>query len=461
VRLFRAALLAMVDTVSLGLVCATAIWIWAIGVRGQPFSLYLPLTPLLVLFILGYVKAGLYPGFGIGAVETLRRFTLWTTYLFAVLAASSFVFKTPPLYSRGTFFLSWLGSLVVVPLARFLVLSFISRREWWGEPAVVLDTGPLARRAIRSMRHALTLGYRPRCVLRLGESAATSVEGIPVVGGLEQSERIADLGICVAVLAGENVQQRSRTIEFLQRHFRHVIVVPRGDQTPIEGVAMRNLGGVLGIEFRNQLLRRRNRVIKRTLDISLGLLLGVATLPLVALGALAVLLVDGRPVFFSQRRIGLDGRQIAIRKLRTMFIDAEERLEEHLSTDEDAKSEWENRFKLAADPRLLPVIGSLFRRLSIDELPQLWQVVQGRLSLVGPRPFPEYHLRKFTSEFRELRQRVRPGITGLWQVMVRNDGGLEEQEVYDGYYIRNWSVWMDVYVLARTLLAVLSARGAY
>jgi lipopolysaccharide/colanic/teichoic acid biosynthesis glycosyltransferase len=125
------------------------------------------------------------------------------------------------------------------------------------------------------------------------------------------------------------------------------------------------------------------------------------------------------------------------------------------------REEWQTRYKLRDDPRLIPVVGRLFRRFSIDELPQLWTVLKGEMSLVGPRPFPDYHLREFPPAFVELRQRVRPGITGLWQIAVRSDGGTSEQEAYDSYYIRNWSVWMDLYILSRTLAAVVSGRGAF
>ena len=97
----------------------------------------------------------------------------------------------------------------------------------------------------------------------------------------------------------------------------------------------------------------------------------------------------------------------------------------------------------------------------VDEVPQLWMVVTGQMSLVGPRPFPDYHLAQFPSGFLELRCRVRPGITGLWQIMVRNEGGIEKQQAFDTYYIRNWSVWLDLYVLSRTIAAVASGRGAY
>jgi lipopolysaccharide/colanic/teichoic acid biosynthesis glycosyltransferase len=230
---------------------------------------------------------------------------------------------------------------------------------------------------------------------------------------------------------------------------------------PVEGLEVRNLGGVLAVKFVNELLRRRNRVLKRTADLVLGLLGVVVAAPLVAICALLIRSRSRGPVFYRQTREGLDGRLFEVLKLRTMYEDAEDRLERFLATSPEARVEWEARLKLEHDPRVVPAVGRWIRRFSIDELPQLGNVIRGEMSLVGPRPFPEYHLRIFAPRFRNLRRRVRPGLTGLWQVMVRSEGGVEEQEAYDAYYIRNWSIWLDLYVLAKTGAAVVRGRGAY
>ena len=186
----------------------------------------------------------------------------------------------------------------------------------------------------------------------------------------------------------------------------------------------------------------------------------VAALPLIAVAALAVVVVSPGKPFYFQVRTGLGGRPIRVWKLRTMYADAAERLVRHLEDDPAAHLEWSRNFKLARDPRILPVVGRFLRASSIDELPQVFNVLLGDMSFVGPRPFPDYHLAAFDEDFRRVRTTVRPGITGLWQVAARSNGDLDVQRDLDMVYIRNWSLGLDLYLLARTPFAVVTARGA-
>jgi lipopolysaccharide/colanic/teichoic acid biosynthesis glycosyltransferase len=160
-------------------------------------------------------------------------------------------------------------------------------------------------------------------------------------------------------------------------------------------------------------------------------------------------------------REGVEGRLIRIHKIRTMVPDAERRLAEYLATNPAARFEWERTLKLRHDPRIIPGIGNFLRRASIDELPQLFNVLRGDMSLVGPRIMPTREVEMYSAAGRELRRDVPPGLTGFWQVTSRNNSDLKVREVADSFYVSNWSVWLDGWILLRTVRVVLAGSGAY
>jgi lipopolysaccharide/colanic/teichoic acid biosynthesis glycosyltransferase len=184
------------------------------------------------------------------------------------------------------------------------------------------------------------------------------------------------------------------------------------------------------------------------------------SLPVMLIGMLAVRVASPGPALFFQVREGRSGRSIRVPRIRTMVPDAEARMEEFPEADPGLRREWETGFKLEDDPRVVPGVGRFLRRFSIDELPQLWSVVTGDMSLVGPRPFPAYHLEMLDPRARRLRAQVRPGVSGLWQVAARGEADVEAQESYDLFYIRNWSIWLDLHILSRTVSAVVMGKGA-
>ena len=458
-KLARLALLVTSDSLALVISWLFAYFVWADTVLHQPAHIYNNLLPLLLTFPTAYAANGLYPGFGLGAVETLRRVSSSTTFAFLAMAACSFVFKASSVYSRMAFVIAWATSLVAVPLFRFTLLSALSGLRWWGEPTVIFGTAQQARLTIKLTKRAFSLGYKIVGIVTPDVSLAGSrLEDLPVLGGLEQAEALARAGVSTVLVW--NSLRLARIRARLQDYFRHVVLIHDAEGLSTEYVCIRNLGGLLGIEFTSQLLQRKNQAIKRSLDVvvaGLGLLLAA---PIIGLSAALIKLVSAGPVFFAQERVGLRGKKFKVWKLRTMYPNAEALLAERLAHDAELRREWQRNMKLAQDPRIVPVVGTLLRRLSIDELPQLWNVICGQMSLVGPRPFPDYHLDRFSPAFRAIRTTVRPGLSGMWQVMIRNHGGLEEQESFDIYYIRNWSLWLDFYIMVRTVFASFSAQGA-
>ena len=198
--------------------------------------------------------------------------------------------------------------------------------------------------------------------------------------------------------------------------------------------------------------------LKRTLDYIIGVPLFVGALPVMGLVALAVRLSSPGPVLFWQERGGHQGQAIRMVKFRTMYIDAEERLRSHFAEHPEREAEWLSIFKLDDDPRIIPVVGKFLRRSSLDELPNLWNLLRGDISLVGPRPFPSYHLDQLDPDFRSLRATVRPGLTGPWQI---ERGGVEAQLVLDTFYAEHWSIGLDLRLLARTVPMLVQARKSH
>ncbi|WP_276605488.1 sugar transferase [Thermus caldilimi] len=244
----------------------------------------------------------------------------------------------------------------------------------------------------------------------------------------------------------------------LLHRFPRVLVVPSGPHGLL-WAEVRDLGGVGALEVRQNLLLPGNLLLKRALDLVGGVVLLVPFLLLYPVVALLLRLEDPGPVLYRHLRVGQGGRRFFALKFRTMRQDGEEVLRRHLEANPEAQAEWMRERKLREDPRVLRV-GRWLRRLSLDELPQALNVLRGEMSLVGPRPVTEEELERY-GEALELYLRVRPGLTGLWQVSGRNGVPYERRVALDRYYVQNWSVWLDLYLLARTAWAVCRKEGAW
>jgi Undecaprenyl-phosphate galactose phosphotransferase WbaP len=405
-------------------------------------------------------QLGLYPGYLLGPVERLRRRLLATLAVFGGLVAWDNLVARG-VFSRGVLLATLLFALVLPPLAETVARAGLLRMNRWGVPVLMLGAGECGRTLTRTLSSDAQLGLKPIAYLdNRPELWHKLVEGTPVMGPLGLASDYASLAeaaiVSLADLSNEDVGDLLQEL-----NFPRVVVVPDLAGIASLWVTARDLGGCLGFEIKKNLLLRRNHFLKRLMDQTLALPLCIAAIPIIVCAAIWIKLSSRGPVFYRQIREGYNGRFISVWKLRTMHQNGDMILEEWLQTHPHDREQWRRFFKLRDDPRVLPVIGTLLRRTSLDELPQLWNVLRGEMSLVGPRPLPDYHLEQFTAEFRRLRGRVLPGLTGLWQVSSRGNGDTEAQEALDTFYIRNWSPWLDLYILARTVTAVLLARGAY
>jgi lipopolysaccharide/colanic/teichoic acid biosynthesis glycosyltransferase len=202
------------------------------------------------------------------------------------------------------------------------------------------------------------------------------------------------------------------------------------------------------------------RLAKRTLDLSFVFISAVLIAPVLVVIAVVVKVSSPGPVFYAQDRIGRGGRRFRLWKFRTMCPEAEDILEDYLLKNPELRRQWEVERKLQNDPRVNHRVGRFLRKSSLDELPQLWNVLRGEMSLVGPRPLPQFHLDQFDPRFRRFRETLTPGMTGMWQVYSRHNGSPEMFVKHDRLYIRDWSLLLDLEILLRTFGTVLSGRGA-
>jgi lipopolysaccharide/colanic/teichoic acid biosynthesis glycosyltransferase len=392
---------------------------------------------VLPLLIGLFCVSGLYRGYLLPPGERLRvRFLGTLAFVGAFLVASGQV-----LNSNIWLAAACQGALVFLfgYYAETLTRHALIRRSLWGAPTAFAGSGPAIEQAGLLLSTIPEIGLRPIGYVGPGEDPAS----------LDRDE----IEFIVAASKAD-FDRVSNATRFATSPPRVLLLQPgaRRAKTFLAPVTISLAAG-------RNINAPHNRLMKRVIDLAIGIPAMLVALPVIGAMALLIKLFSPGPAFYAQVRVGFNNRKFCVLKLRTMHRDAERLLEQYLHSDEGARLEWERFCKLSRDPRILPYIGKIIRRMSLDELPQLWQVVRGDISLIGPRPFPTYHTDLFDPAFQKLRSSVPAGLTGFWQVSSRSNGDIDAQKAQDLYYIRNWSIWLDLYILLQTLPAVVGARG--
>jgi len=403
---------------------------------------YLEVFPGLALFVAAFAIHGLYPGVLLHPAEEIRRVFHCVSIVFLLVLCTTFLWHNAESYSRSIVMITWALGAPAVLLARKLARQRLSRYGWWGVPAVVFGSGASAKRVLNALMNR-ELGVRVTAVVS-GEFLHLPRTGTAHYAILAEPPSKAALHYM---------------IQDQCKGYRHVLLVPDLRGICSLGISARDIGGEIGFEVPQRLFHRSAGMMKRALDLILTLAGLFALLPVFLLIAAAIKLTSIGPVFYGHTRYGRDGTTFKALKFRTMFQNGESILLEHFHKNPEELAAWQRDQKLKRDPRVTSV-GGWLRRYSLDELPQLCNVLLGQMSLVGPRPIVSAEVEKYGRGY-DLYSRVRPGITGLWQVSGRNNTTYPERVAFDEYYVRNWSIWLDTYILVRTARAVFSAEGAY
>lgn len=430
---------------------------------GAPFELSPPLLYALIAWPMTAWREGLYPGYGLTPAQELRRQTTAWAYAATAFTVGTLLFPaTLAIGASGLLALLPLA-LVGAPLGRAATKRLLHGMRVWGRPVVILGAGTTGQRVARALTRTPLDGLHP--IGFFDDDPAKRrrrIAGVRVRGTSDEMAAFAQRhDVRHAIVATDALPQerRDQLATGGERVFRRVQFVPKLQGLPSEDVLAADLDGMLALEVKSGLASPGNRMAKRTFDVVAVILGGVVISPLLAALAIAVYLDSPGPVFFGHTRIGRGGRRITTWKFRSMVPDAEAVLRRHLAENPSLRAEWERDQKLRDDPRVTRV-GRFLRATSLDELPQIWNVVTGEMSLVGPRPIVDDEVPKYGHVF-ALYRMVRPGITGLWQVSGRSDTGYETRVAMDAHYVRNWSVWLDLVILAKTVGVVVRRDGAY
>ena len=390
-----------------------------------------------------------------------RRIPFWTELhhlvtasLGALLGSGCLVFLLQQTPSRSLLLSTWVLLAVLILGLRVVTRRALSQAGLWQIKALIVGDGDAVPQTVTALRSEPGLGYDVTRVIRTSD-LQTSGEAPCWLSLLRHHQ--ADL----LVLALERDHPpASSFIDSLVRQRVPFAMVPPSEGLPVLGFERTCFFSHDTVIFlyRNNLARPVARVTKIVLDLVLVVSALVALAPLLVLIAAAVKL-DGGPVFYAHTRIGARGRTFRCLKFRSMVTDSSTVLQEVLSTSREAAAEWAATQKLRNDPRITRV-GRLLRKTSLDELPQLFNVLRLEMSLVGPRPIVTSEVSRYGEDI-AFYYETRPGVTGLWQVSGRNTTSYRQRVQLDTWYVKNWTIWHDIAILAKTIPAVLQRRGAY
>lgn len=393
---------------------------------------------------------------------------LWKVIFFSTVAVFSVLFlgKIGEQVSRTVIVVMGIISFPILPLIRTNAKRLLMRTGLLKSKVLILGAGKTGRLIFSALQSDANLGLDVVGFLDDDpEKIGKKIEGVKIHGGVDKAQEYIDRrridDVIIAMPGGEKERLVS-LINTLQHKARNILLIPDLFGMAVLGTNLQHFfqEQAIGLEVKNNLARPINIFIKRIFDLVVGFaLLIILSVPMIIISILIRINSKG-PAMFSQERIGRDGKPFRCYKFRTMYNDAEKRLDNLLENNHEVKSEWKQHWKLKDDPRITKV-GDFLRKTSLDELPQIFNVFKGEMSLVGPRPVTRREIDEYYKDEAKLCFGVPLGITGLWQVSGRSNTSYDHRITLDSWYVRNWNLWLDIVILFKTVRIVIKKEGAY
>ncbi|HEY4075289.1 MAG TPA: undecaprenyl-phosphate galactose phosphotransferase WbaP [Rhizomicrobium sp.] len=373
------------------------------------------------------------------------------------------------IYAPWPVLLSWMLLLFLLPIMRQCARILMARVGIWQIPTALIGISPRSSEICMALKGSLSLGFDMRWLVIENDNASppenlASLKTIHSTDPARIAAMVCEQGCKEAIVAAEDMQS-THFADVVQRLLEvnvPVAIIPSINRLPLANVTTNYFFGrdILLLQVHSNAQRLPSRIVKRSFDLAISALLLIILAPLFLAFAIAIKVDGPGNITYSQRRVGRHGRHFDCLKFRTMAPNADALLERWKTENPDLYKEFLITFKLRDDPRVTR-IGKWLRKTSLDELPQLWNVLRGDMSLVGPRPIPEQQLRDQYGAAAQLYVRVRPGMSGLWQISGRSETTSDQRVILDEWYILNWSFWYDIVILIQTAWIVATGKGAF
>ncbi|QQO09791.1 undecaprenyl-phosphate galactose phosphotransferase WbaP [Breznakiella homolactica] len=426
------------------------------------FRSFVTYWPYLPAFIIVFYVTHLYPGISLAPAEELRRFTIASLMAHGGIIMSRYVEDQEWDYISIAFIVSFLCSMVILLFFRSCARSFLAKTRLGGIPAVIYGNGATGQLIVDRLLNSRQMGYIPVLILDNNPETGEEYRGIPIIADTSIGpEIVSRYNIKMAIVAMPELKRTelAKLLNYSVAAFRYSVLIPNFFGITNIWMSVRDFDGILGFASSHKLKMPWNLGCKRFMDLSIVVLGGLIISPLLLFLALLVKTSSPGPVLYGHTRLGKDGKPFKAYKFRSMVVDADERLKKLLDSDPEIKKEWEASHKLKNDPRVTKV-GKFLRKTSLDEFPQIFNIIKGEMSLVGPRPIVQDEVKKYGQDFYRIFS-VKPGLSGMWQVSGRSNTDYSERISYDTYYLESWSVWLDLWILYKTVGVVIRGKGAY